>query len=102
MSDCVASTTTEVVLTVLQMNGRREVGGDELKAIAQANDRQVRAAISTLRRQGKLIVGNWHGYYFARNASDVYACIGELRRQAQAVLAVADAMMESAAIVFEQ
>jgi len=102
MSDCVASATTAIVLAAIQMLGNRQVGGDELKTIAKANDRQVRAAISTLRRQGHLIVGNWHGYYFARNASDVYACIGELRRQAQAVLAVADAMMEAAAIVFEQ
>lgn len=92
--DCTAI--AQLILGELKFNDPRHVSGDELKLCAQVNDRQIRAAISELRRHGQLIVGNWNGYYLARSPEEVYATVGELRRQVQNILAVADAMMEAA------
>lgn len=76
-TDCLVSDTdcivikTEIVLAALRNYPGKSLSSAELQTMAGATERQVRAAISRLRRGGWLIVGDRDdGYRFARNMAD--------------------------------
>jgi biotin operon repressor len=91
MSDESAGMIIERVNARLQ--GGQNVGGADLQATADATERQIRDAISKLRRRGVLVVGNWNGYHLARNDDEVYLCVGEIMEQIRNLQEVANGMM---------
>lgn len=84
-----------IILSALKRH-RRPLSGDELQIMCQVNRRQVRMAISSLRRNGYLIVGNWGDYHMARNVDEVEAVAVEMERQAVVLVEIAQAMRSAA------
>lgn len=92
-TDCII---TETVLAALQ-NHHRSLSGVALKVMVGGTERQIRAAISTLRRGGWLVVGDWSGYRFAQNVKEVEEIANRLEEQAKMLQETAQIMRVSAA-----
>jgi len=89
------------ILTVLKRHARF-VTRAELVQSTRSNDRQVREAISDLRRQGQLIVGDEGGYRFAQTWDDVFHCISRIEHQVHVLNEVKLAMLTAAVQQFDK
>jgi hypothetical protein len=97
-----STVTIQLVIAQLRLHPFRPVSGIELQMTAQATERQVRAAISALRRGGWLIVGNWSGYHIARDMAEVAGTVDEIMQQVHALQEIVTAMTEAAALRFNE
>ncbi len=91
---------TELVLASLRVHPSHTLSGLELQSMASATERQVRAAISALRRKGWMIVGDWGGYRFARDAAEVNAIIRRLEEQSRALQETAAVLRVASSLCF--
>jgi len=92
---------THDILAIMKRRARVERG--ELVQALHSNDRLVREAISDLRRQGYLIIGDENGgYRLARNYEDVFRFVGTITREARVLDEVASAMLMAAAKQFDK
>lgn len=92
--------TSQIVLAALRVNPQRAVGRAELMALTGCSSREVRMAISELRRGSWLIVGDGAGYRFARNAEEVKRMISDLERQERTLQEVRQALTEAVRLRF--
>lgn len=93
--------TCEVVLAALRVHPARFVSRIELSALAGCSERFVRTAISELRRQGWLIVGDAAGYRIAQNADEVHQVVRALECQIESLQEVIAAMRAASYLRFD-
>lgn len=93
---------SQVVLAALRVHPARSIGQAELAGWAGCTNRQVRAAIADLRRQGWLIMGNGSGYYFARNIDEVHRFLARIADQICQLEDLRAALYQAARVRFDQ
>jgi len=89
------------VLAALRVHPTRSVSRIELSVLVGCSERDVRTAISELRRQGWLVVGDVAGYRIAQNVEEVHQVVRALTSQIRSLQEVVDAMQMAASTRFE-
>ena len=88
--------TVQIVLAALRVHPGRSVSRAELATWANCPERQIRTAISDLRRQGWLVVGDAAGYRIAQTVEEVQQTVTTLERQICSLEEVISAMRTAA------
>jgi biotin operon repressor len=88
--------TVQVVLAALRVHPGRAMSRAELATLADCSERQIRTAISDLRRQGWLVVGDASGYRIAQTVEEVIHTVMSLERQIHSLDEVITAMRTAA------
>lgn len=91
---------SQIVLAALRVHPARTVSRIELSALAGCSERDVRTAISELRRQGWLVVGDAAGYRIAQNVEEVHQVVRALTSQIKSLQEVVEAMQMAANVRF--
>jgi biotin operon repressor len=91
---------SEIVLAMLRVHPARTVSRGELAQLAQCSERDVRSAISELRRAGWLIVGDATGYRIAQSVEEVHQVVRALTSQIKSLQEVVEAMQVAASVRF--
>ncbi len=91
---------SQIVLAALRVHPGRTMCRTELAALAGCSERDVRTAISELRRAGWLIVGDAAGYRIAQNVEEVHQVVRALTSQIRSLQEVVEAMQVAASARF--
>ena len=92
---------SQVVLAALRVHPTRSVSRIELSVLAGCSERDVRTAISELRRQGWLVVGDAEGYWIAQNADEVHQVLRALECRIESLQEVIAAMRAASYLRFD-
>ena len=92
---------SQIVLAALRVHPARTVSRIELAQLASCSERDVRTAISELRRQGWLVVGDAAGYRIAQDVEEVHQVVRALMTQIRSLQEVVEAMQVAASARFE-